>query len=258
MSLPRSWLRGLRMGDVPPQTPAYVQLAASLKDSLQRGEFGDDGPLPSEAELVASSGLSRQTVRRAYLELTAAGLVTRARGRGTFAASVQPKYMRGFDSVQDLMGFDLDTRVEVVRELERGTSIETAARLSLATDIVYALEYLRSHRGVPFAWTTVSLPPEIAERLVDSGELLSLGSDRPLTVISLLEQRLGIEISAAEQTITAASADDRIARRLHCDVGAPVLRIDRLYLGPDERPVELSVGYFLPSQYTHRTRLHRT
>src|SRR5581483_139978 len=76
--------------------PAYKQLAAELRDALVGGKYGPGTRLPTEAELVAAHGVSRQTVRQAFSELVTEGLIYRVRGRGTFAIPARPSgaYLR--------------------------------------------------------------------------------------------------------------------------------------------------------------------
>lgn len=243
-----------RTGD---NRPAYVVLADELRESIGRGEYAGARQLPTETSLAADHGLSRQTVRRAYLELVSEGLVNRVPGRGTFVADPEPKYLRQFGSVEDLMGLAIDTTIEIVRPLSRGVSIEAAARLALDSDVVHSLSYVRSHHGVPFGWTTVSLPPAVAELLRDAPEVTTTGASNPLTVIGLMEGRLDDPIARAEQTISAVAADEKLVAMLGCGLGTPILRIDRLFVSARDEPVELSVGYFLPEQYTYRTTLSR-
>lgn len=237
---------------------AYLVLADELRGAIRRGEYAGERQLPTETSLAADHGLSRQTVRRAYLELVAEGLVDRVPGRGTFVAERDPRYLRQFGSVEDLMGLALDTTVRIVRPLSRGVSIEAAARLALDSDVVHSLSYIRSHEGVPFGWTTVSLPPAIAALLEDAPEVTTAGASNPVTVIGLLEGRLRDPIAEAEQTISAVAADARLSEVLGCAAGAPVLRIDRLFVSARGEPIELSVGHFLPDQYTYRTSLRRS
>lgn len=237
---------------------AYVVLADTLRDAIGREEYAAGRQLPTETSLAEEHGLSRQTVRRAYLELVTEGLVDRVPGRGTFVAERDPRYLRQFGSVEDLMGLAIDTAIEVVRPLGRGVSIEAAARLGLDDDVVHSVAYVRSHHGVPFGWTTVSVPPAVAALIADAPELTVLGASNRVTVIGLLEGRLRDPISEAEQTISAVVADGKVVEVLGCAPGAPVLRIDRLFLSSSGEPLELSVGYFLPDQYTYRTRLRRS
>ncbi|CAN5700233.1 hypothetical protein BH24ACT5_BH24ACT5_30810 [soil metagenome] len=63
---------------------AYERIARVLEQRLDAGEFEADRSLPSEAELVAEYGVSRNTVRRAYQHLAEAGAVVIRHGAGAF------------------------------------------------------------------------------------------------------------------------------------------------------------------------------
>ena len=63
---------------------AYQSLASDLRRAVAAGHFDDGRALPTEAELSARHGMSRQTVRRALQELVDEGLIYRVQGRGTF------------------------------------------------------------------------------------------------------------------------------------------------------------------------------
>lgn len=65
---------------------AYERIAGELQERLDAGEFVSGTPLPSEAELVAAYGVSRNTARRAYQHLAKAGAVVIRHGAGAFPA----------------------------------------------------------------------------------------------------------------------------------------------------------------------------
>lgn len=65
---------------------AYERIARELQRRLDAGEFGSGEPLPSEADLVAAYGVSRNTARRAYQHLAEAGAVVIRHGAGAFPA----------------------------------------------------------------------------------------------------------------------------------------------------------------------------
>jgi len=67
-------------------TTAYERIALALRQRLESGEFAAGSPLPSESELVAEYGVSRNTARRAYQHLAEAGAVVIRHGAGAFAA----------------------------------------------------------------------------------------------------------------------------------------------------------------------------
>ncbi|MDD3336093.1 MAG: GntR family transcriptional regulator [Eubacteriales bacterium] len=62
----------------------YIQLADELQAEIKSGAYEEGQRLPSENELAARTGYSRQTVRKAMEVLEKAGLTNRVRGSGTF------------------------------------------------------------------------------------------------------------------------------------------------------------------------------
>ena len=65
-------------------TPLYHRVYAVMRERIVNGYYPDNVPVPSEAELSGSFGVSRITIRKAMEMLSAEGLITRMRGRGTF------------------------------------------------------------------------------------------------------------------------------------------------------------------------------
>lgn len=236
---------------------AYQRLADDLRTDLAAGRYPKGVRLPTEAELAASYRVSRQTVRRAFQDLVAEGLVHRVPGRGTFAAPQEGRYRRMFGSVDDLMGLSLDTTLQLTAPLRRQVDIDAAARLRLDADLVATLGFRRLHDEVPFCHTTVWLPPEVGEALRSVPELTETGATSTFTIIGLLDARLDSPITDAEQSITVAPAPPAVADELGCPPGQPLLRIDRLYSTSTGRRVELAISYFDPEQYSYRVRLRR-
>ncbi len=64
----------------------YASLADSMRQSILAGSWPMGSKLPTEKELIETTGLSLTTVRRAFQELVDEGLVDRKRGAGTFVA----------------------------------------------------------------------------------------------------------------------------------------------------------------------------
>jgi GntR family transcriptional regulator len=240
------------------EVTAYRQLAADLRQAVVAGRYPPGRRLPTEAELVASTGLSRQTVRRAFQELVSEGVIYRVRGRGTFAVPGDGRYLRSFGSIDDLMALSLDTELRVVEPLHVLASLAVADTLRVAEDSVMAMSFLRLHDGVPFCHTRVHVPLEIGRRLRELPELRALtepGDGARFTVISLVDRVSDRQIHNAVQNATAVAADPDTARRLGCAPGVPVLRIERLYCDRDLVPLELAVNHFHPDRYSYRLQM---
>jgi GntR family transcriptional regulator len=237
--------------------PAYQTLRQQLRDEIAAGLYSDGARLPTESELVAQHGLSRQTVRRAFQDLVAAGVVYRVPGRGSYASESGQRYLRQLGSIEDLMSLSDDTSMEVLSGLRRRVDVDAASRLRLDDDVVCTVVFRRLHASVPFVLTTVHLPESVAAPVLGSARL-SDGAAGTDTVIGVLEPHLQEPIAEAAQSITVAPADIAVAAALGCEPGHPMLRVDRLYSDTTGRPVELAVSHFLPEQYTYRVTLRRS
>jgi GntR family transcriptional regulator len=236
---------------------AYRSLAAELREGILRKAY-PEGRLPTEAELARSHGLSRQTVRRAFQELVASGMVYRVPGRGTFVADHAGQYIRQFGSVEDLMALSVDTDLDLVHPLRRQVDVAAAGRLRLDSDMVWTVVFRRLHGDVPFCLTTVHLPPIVGRFLEDVPEMTQPETRSRVTVIGLLDDRLPAPIAEAEQSITVSPASPVASQELDCPPEQPLLRIERTYLDSDGDAVELAQSEFLPEHYSYRVKLRRS
>lgn len=237
--------------------PAYQALGQRLRDEIAAGTYSEGARLPTESELVAAHGVSRQTVRRAFQDLVADGVVYRVPGRGTYATESGHRYLRQLGSIEDLMSLSDDTTMEVLAGLARRVDVDAAARLRLDDDVVFSVTFRRLHAQVPFVVTRVHLPEAVARRVLHTAEL-AVHAVSTSTVIALLEPHLDSPITEAAQSITVAAADEAVAAGVGCAPGHAMLRVDRLYSDTVGTPVELAVSHFLPEQYTYRVTLRRS
>ena len=236
--------------------PEYAIIARSLREQILRGDFEDGRALPTEAELSATFGVSRQTVRRAFHDLVVNRLVYRVPGRGTFVRHDKPGYVRQFGSVSDLMALAEDTTLQIIEPLTRVLDAGAAERLGLSDHSVYSVHFTRRHDESVFCATSVYLPPDIGLPLMGEPELTTVGARSPFTIIGRVDTHAAI--ARAEQSITAEAAGLTIARELGCVVGTPVLRVDRVYFDSSDHAVELAISRFLPERYTYRINLMRS
>ncbi|MBE2181499.1 MAG: GntR family transcriptional regulator [Chthoniobacterales bacterium] len=69
----------------PPTGRRYEEIAREVRGELLAGRYGDEGRMPSEAQLVRRYKVSRPTVARALRLLQDEGFVERRAGSGTYA-----------------------------------------------------------------------------------------------------------------------------------------------------------------------------
>lgn len=236
---------------------AYRILARELRTGILQNRYPSGTKLPTEADLARDHQVSRQTVRRAFYDLVAEGMVSRVPGRGTFAAVRDDQYLRQSGTIEDLMGPSLDAEIEVLRPLRRRVDIEAASRLRLDGDTVYSVVFRRTYRSEPLCHSVVHLNPSVGADLEGLPELTEVGRISGVTVIGLLDTRLTHPIVEAEQSITAAAASDVLAAALDCQPNDPLLRVDRIYITAANEYVELAINHFLPEHYSYRVKLRR-
>ncbi len=75
--------------------PLYRQLAALLRDEITRGKYPPGGQLPTEQALMDRFDVTRPTIRSAFGELRAEGLVVTERGKGTYVRKSPTMYRIG-------------------------------------------------------------------------------------------------------------------------------------------------------------------
>lgn len=66
--------------------PMYLQIMAQIKQKVRVGDWPAGHPLPSIRELSAATKVSVITVKRAYTELEAEGVIVTQPGRGSFVS----------------------------------------------------------------------------------------------------------------------------------------------------------------------------
>ena len=125
--------------------PAYQQVANQLRTLIQQGLLLPGERLPNEAELSASFGVSRSTVREALRVLASRDLVRTSRGvtGGTFVARISPDSVREY--LETSLGLMTGAEDITVREmLEAREVLEVpAARLAAERAHADSIEALR-------------------------------------------------------------------------------------------------------------------
>jgi GntR family transcriptional regulator len=100
------------------------------------------------------------------------------------------------------------------------------------------------------AWTVNFLPVNIGRRL-RKADLLKY----PL--LRLLEERHGIQIAEALQTLRAVLVNSETALHLEVPFASPLLFAERLYLAPDGTPIQLVQSHYRADRYAFAVRLQR-
>lgn len=232
--------------------PLHHQLRLYLRQQIEGGALKPGDAIPTERALVSRFGVSRITVRQAVSDLASEGFLYRQSGRGTYV-----RFQKIEQELSTLTGF---VEEMVARGLTPGAMLisagmveadgETASALQMQTgDQVFEILRVRLANGEPMALEVTYYPVRVGERLLE--EDLEGGFWAPL------ENKFGMEIDWADETISCAVPSDSTARHLNIEKGTPVLVVERTTHTPDGRPMEFCRGHYRADRYSYRLRLKR-
>jgi GntR family transcriptional regulator len=190
--------------------------------------------LPSEAELAAEFGVSRNAVREALDLLRQEGLVARVQGSGTLVRAA--KYDHSIDALlglaETLTGHgEVRNEVRVSGLVPAPAAVARRLAIEPAEPVVY-LERRRLADGLPLSLDLTYVVRDLGERLLEQD---LVGSD----VFVLLEQLSGQPLGTADLAFEAVAADAHSAATLDVPTGAPLLMLERLSHLADGRPIDL-------------------
>lgn len=233
--------------------PLHEQISSRLRERITSGELAPHDRLPSENDLAQRFDVSRVTARRALQTLESDGLIYRRQGLGSFVEDrrVTQGLVRLTDFAQDLerAGLEASSRV-----LHRGTEpcpTPVAQRLELEEGVpVLRLDRLRLGDGEPVALDRTWLPPFYAQLL----EGADLGAD---TIYRILEREYEIPIVSGRYRITAAGAEEDVARCLGIPPGQALLIIERTSRSVGARAVYFQRRYYRSDRMAYELELAR-
>jgi DNA-binding GntR family transcriptional regulator len=232
--------------------PLYQRVAEGLSQAIQRGVHPVGTMLPTEAELCARFGVSRQTVREALRVLAQLGLVSRHHGVGTRVerAEVTRQYVQRLGSLPDLWQYVRETRRKVLRVADVIAARAEAPLPGRGDDLWRMIEALRFVHGErkPIAWTQVYLRQAYAA-VADEDDR----DDVPL--YARVERRYGIEAMTVRQEIAAVSIEGGVALALRTAPSSVGLSVLRQYLSTEQEVFEVSLSVHPADRYRYTMQL---
>lgn len=206
-----------------PGIALYVRVAASLRARILEGEWIQGDQLPTIDALARTYGVAQITVSKAVQTLVAEGIVSSARGRGTYVLKT-PEVALPNPGLRAAIN---DPRVlapdHVIRILSRRTISNLPAELHqnyrLAKQYVH-VHKIHDFRDTPFALMDIYVARDIYRRFPKN-------ADRASKLSFLLRECGKVKIGASRQELTVTHATQRAAAMLHCALAAPLVRVRR-------------------------------
>jgi GntR family transcriptional regulator len=223
--------------------PLYARIKRLVKDAVSQGELREGDAIPGERDVAQMLDVSRVTVRKAFAELVAEGVLVQRRGSGTYIGG---PHRRIEQPLSRLTSFTQDMHLRGLRTdadwLSRSTGLPTpeeAMKLSISpTDHVSRFHRLRRADGEPMAIELAVVP----HRFLPDPE--SVGH----SLYAALEAR-GFRPVRALQRLHATALTAQEAKLLGQPTGSPALFIERISYLADGRTVEFTRSHYRGDSY---------
>ncbi len=229
--------------------PLYSQVRDMLATRISAGEWPPGAMLPNETNLAGEFGVSIGTIRRAVEGLEDMGLVIRKQGRGTYVGGLGAS---GAANRLCRLRAPSGQQLKIARHLDgfhrRVATASEIARLQLPGHV----EVCEYRTILVSRSARIGVEVSVVPGLIASG----LRDDPPGdTDLYAQLATSGYLVTTAEESVSAGQADERVALQLRVAPGAPMLVVQRVARGIDQRPVELRCGQYLGSHITYMNRI---
>ena len=231
----------------------YSQVCNDILDRIQRGELKVGDRLPPEKDYAEALGISRTTLRLAYDELQALGVLKRQKKTGTKIISATPKqhFSMATSDIGELLKVGSETafnviatqtvRTEDIPQLE-GEFSETGYWLE-----VFGTRSLRGETR-PFSVNHVYVPARYAaiEPVLHTARS---------SVFQVIEQTFDVSVGQVGQIVRAIVCPAEAAGIMGLEPNAPALEIDARLSLSDGTLMEVSVAVFDPNRFQVHTEV---
>ena len=217
-------------------TPRYQQVKDLIIEQIAHGSLRPNDRVPSENELVETTGVSRMTANRALRELTDEGYVERVAGSGTFVAD--PKATSDLLEVRNIAdevknrGHVHTSRVVLQSRESADTDVSAALGVDRGED-VFRIVVVHYEDGIPIQYEDRSVLPAFAPEVLDQ-DFSRTTPSAYLSEVSPLQE--------AEHRVRARIPDKDVQNALLLADGVPCLVVVRRTWGSG-RPVTFSRLY---------------
>ncbi|MDY0393465.1 GntR family transcriptional regulator [Virgibacillus halophilus] len=228
--------------------PLHTQLKKKLKEDILKGCYKKK--IPSERVLMDRFSVSRTTVRMAVSMLVNEGILEKSHGKGTFISSTPVQdWLGAFKSFTETIenaGMTPSSKLLFQGIVSPPRNIGEA----LEVEKCYLIERLRFADDLPIAIEKHFYSVEIGKEL----EKYDLNS---VVIYDVLENKLGINLWKAKQSIKSGTAIKHDAENLSIPEASSVLLSERTIYDPEGRSVEFLKSIFRSDMYTFNIEMMR-
>jgi len=231
-----------------PAVPLHKQLKDAIEGAIVDNHVRAGGTLPGERTIAEALSLSRVTVRKAIETLVEEGWVHRRHGARTEVGSRVEKSLSTLTSFSE----DMTSRgmipgcIWISKQISRPSPAEMMALGLSGNGQVLRLKRIRTADGVPMALEISAVPT----RYLGSPDLVSDSLYEAMQRVNAMPQR-------AIQRMRSRRATASDAEHLQCDVGEPLLVMERRCFLADGQIVEFTESRYRGDVYDFVVELER-
>jgi GntR family transcriptional regulator, N-acetylglucosamine utilization regulator len=246
--------RRVRRIDRASPMPFYHQLKQLIVADIVEHDRQPGDRLPGDHALCAAYDVSRTVVRQALSELEVEGVITRAKGRGTFVAPAPANQglvasLTGLYEDVTALGLELHSEVKKIALVPADDSQAAALEIAVGDPVVH-IERLRLVSGEPWVFAVTDVPHWVAPGL-EREDL----TDRSL--YRLLEDDYDVRLVRGRRVVEVTLAGARLARLLAVRRSDPLLVLRSVSVDEDSRPVESFVAFHRGDRSRFEVELQR-
>lgn len=231
----------------------YEQVSDEILGRIAKGDLKVGDRLPREEDFAAELGVSRSTLRLAFADLEASGILRRKKRAGTEIISATPKqrFSMATHDIGELLSLGRDPVFEIFGTATVKTG-DIDALDGLVSETGHWLEVhgARTLKGEkrPFSVNRVYVPARFAA-------IEPVLADGRSSVFQAIETAFGVSIGQVSQRVTAIPCPKAEAKIMGLNPGAPALRITAELFASDGTLMEVSVATFDPDRFQVRTEV---
>ncbi|MFZ5946277.1 MAG: GntR family transcriptional regulator [Bacillota bacterium] len=231
--------------------PLHYRITQELRDGLKNGFWKSGDLFPTDKQLMEKYNVSSTTVRRAIYELVKEGWLERKPGKGTFVKSEMVetiKRLTGFYEEIRAKGMVPSSDVLKIEEIKLTEKLleEVPELKDFEEEKLVLIRKIQKMNGRPVVYVDSYWSNDPGKELMKH-DLTSRGMYEILNGV-------GVSLEKADQIITAAVADEEIAKYLKIEAGVPLLVMKRTVF-KGEKALEVSINRYRADMYSYRVQL---
>lgn len=227
-----------------PYKPKYIQLFERLKQDILTGNLKSGDKIYSENELRKIYNVSSTTVRKAIDTLRNSGLITRIQGVGTFVKEhhVQRSLEKILSFTKNMIQAGLKPSTKVLEKKIIKATGTYAEKLGVKSgEKIFLLRRLRFGNETPMLLETRYITLKLCPDIIDM--------DLTGSLYDIYEKKYGVKLFRAEQHLQIAFLNEKEAKLLKCEVGAPCFFVTGVTYSDNSEPVEYEESLYRGDEY---------